>query len=131
MTGAIKRMFKAAAKTLGARDDEEEPKTRKRKGGEKESGAPIHHRATLDFRTRIAACGRYAGLRSIRRTTARLLRKFSTAADDAGLPEGTDTQEFPSNTLNWLNHWSQDNAAIGHGLDDQLDTQQNQSSPHL
>jgi hypothetical protein len=124
-------MFKAAAKTLGARDDDQEPKPRKRKGGEKESVAPIHRRAALVSHTSIAARGRYAALRSIGRATVRLLRKFAMAADDAALPELTGTQDFPSNTLEWLNQWSHDNVATGHGLDDHFDTQQNQDSPHL
>ena len=124
-------MFKAAAKAFGGRDDEQEPKPRKRKGGEKEGGAPIHRRAALVFHTKVAACGRYAGLRSIRKTTARLLRRFSAAADDAGLPELTDPQDFPSNTLEWLNQWSQNDAAKGHCLDEHFDAQQNRNSPHL
>jgi hypothetical protein len=124
-------MFKAAAKALGARDDEQEPKARKRKGGEKESGAPIRRRAAPVFHRKIAARGRYASLQSVRKSAARLLRKFSAAADDAGLPELSDAQDFPGNTLEWLNQWSQDNAAIGHGLDDNFDTQQNRNSPHL
>ncbi len=123
-------MFKAAAKALGARPDDQEPKTRKRKGGEKESGAPIRHPAAPVSHTKIAARGRYAGLQSLRKGTARLLRNFSAAADDAAFPELTDTQDVPSNTLEWLNQWSQDNAAVGHGLDDYSDTQQNLNSPH-
>ena len=81
---------------------------------------------------RIAARGRYAGLRSVRKSAARLLRKFAAAADDAGLPELTETQELPAgNTLEWLNLWlCQENAAFGHGLDDHSDTQQNRNSPH-
>ena len=123
-------MFKAAAKALGARDDEQERQTRKRKSGDKESGIPIR-RPAIGFHTKIAARGRYAGLRSIRRNTARLLRKFSAAGDDAAFPELSETQDFPAgNTLEWLNLWSQESAALGHGLDDYSDTQQNRSSPH-
>jgi len=124
-------MFKAAAKALGVRDDDQEPKARKRKGGEKESGAPIRRRVALPFHTRITVRGRYTGLQTIRKSAARLLRKFSAAADDAGLPELTDAQDFPGNTLDWLNQWSQDNASIGQSLDDPFDPQQNPNSPHL
>ena len=125
-------MFKAAAKALGARDDEQELQARKRKSGEKESGTPIRRRAELTFHTKIAARGRYAGLRSIRKSAARLLRKFSAAADDTALPELTETHDLPAgNTLEWLNLWlCQDNAATDHGLDDYSDTQQNRNSPH-
>ena len=124
-------MFKAAAKALGARDDEQEP-ARKRKGGEKESGAPIRHHAARLFHTKIAARGRYAGLPSIRKSAARLLRKFAAAADDAAFPELTETHDLPAgNTLEWLNLWlCQENAATGHGLDDYSDTQQDRNSPH-
>jgi len=123
-------MFKAAAKLFVARDEEAQAAARKRKSGEKESGAPIRLRTALPFPARIAACGRYTGLRSIRKSAARLLRTFTEAADDAALPELAETQEFPSNTLEWLNQWSQDTAAIAHGLDDHFDTQQNQNPPH-
>lgn len=124
-------MFKAAAKVLGARDDEQEPQPRKRKSGEKESGAPIR-RPALRFHTKIAALGRYAGLRFIQKSATRLLRKFSEAADDTVLPELAETLESPAgNTLEWLNLWlCQENAATGHGLDDYSDTQQNRNSPH-
>jgi hypothetical protein len=68
----------------------------------------------------------------VRKGAARLLRKFAAAADDAGLPELTETHDLPAdNTLEWLNLWlCQDNAATGHGLDDYSDTPQNQNSPH-
>jgi hypothetical protein len=131
ITGVIKRMFKAAAKALAARDGEAQSVPRKRKSGEKESGAPIHRLAPIAFPAKVAARERYAGLRSIRRTTSRLLRKFSAAADDAALPELSEPHDFPaSNTLEWLNQWSQENATLGHGLDDHSDTQQNRDSPH-
>ena len=124
-------MFKAAAKALGARDDEQELKARRRRSGEKESGAPIRLRAALAFHPKIAARGRYAGLRSIRKSAARLLRKFTAAADDAGLPELTEMHDLPEgNTLEWLNLW-QENASFGHGLDDHSEPQQNRNSPHL
>jgi hypothetical protein len=126
-------MFKAAAKLFAARDDEAPAATRKRKGGEKDGGAPIRPRAAIALPTRIAARGRYAGLRSVRKSAARLLRKFAAAADNASLPELSETQELPAgNTLEWLNLWMcQENAATGHGLDDYSDTQQNRNSPHL
>ncbi len=130
IAGAIKGMFKAAAKLFAARDDDAQAAARKRKSGEKESGAPIRPRKALTFPARIAAHGRYTGLRSIRKSAVRLLRRFTEAADDAALPEFADTQEFPSNTLEWLNQWSQENVAITHGLDDHSDTQQNQNPPH-
>jgi hypothetical protein len=127
-------MFKAAAKLFAGRDDEAQAATRKRKGGEKEGGAPmIRLRTAITLPIRIAARGRYAGLRFVQKSSARLLRKFAAAADDAGLPELTETQELPANnTLEWLNLWvCQDNASFGHGLDDHYDTQQNRNSPHL
>jgi hypothetical protein len=125
-------MFKAAAKALGAHDDEQELKARKRRSGEKESGAPIRRPAALAFHTKIAARGRYAGLRPIRKSASRLLQKFAAAADDAAVPELSETHDLPAgNTLEWLNLWlCQDNAATGHGLDDYSDTQQNRDSPH-
>jgi hypothetical protein len=124
-------MFKAAAKLFTARDEEAPATARKRKSGEKESGARVHRRA-IRLQTKVAR-GRYAGLRSIGRTTARLLRKFAMAADDAALPELSETPDTAAgNMFEWLNLWmQQDNAASGHGLDDHFDTQQNQNSPHL
>jgi hypothetical protein len=126
-------MFKAAAKLFAARDDEAQAATRKRKGGEKDGGAPTRRRAAIALPTRIAARGRYARLRSVRKSAARLLRKFAAAADDASLPEFSETQELPAgNTLEWLNLWvCQENASFGPGLDDHSDPQQNRNSPHL
>jgi hypothetical protein len=123
-------MFKAAAKLFAARDDEAQAAARKRKSGEKEGGAPIRLRTALTFPARIAARGRYTELRSIRKSAACLLRTFTQAGADTALSELIDTQEFPSNTLEWLNQWSQEDGATIHGLDDHFDTQQNQSPPH-
>jgi hypothetical protein len=124
-------MFKAAAKALAARDDEAQSTPRKRKSGDKESGAPIHRRAATVFPAKVAARGRYAGLRSLRQKSVRLLRKFIAVADDTVAPEHSDTPELPAgNTLEWLTLW-QGNAAHGHALDDYSDTQQNRNSPQL
>ena len=82
---AIKQMFKAAAKALGARVDE--VPARKRRAGDKESRAPLHRRPTIIFARTIAARGRYASLRIVRHAAVKLRRIFAAAAEDVALPD--------------------------------------------
>jgi hypothetical protein len=188
MTGAIKRMFKAAAKAFAARDDEPQVTPRKRKGGEKEGGGPIlttsqlkagqaralarRHRLALRALQkqrprpsskkegsrpvmqrpiarhvgRLAARGRYRRLRPLAVTDDHGFAKAAAVICDIAeavavmfedLRKGMEkvlrvgTGLYLTDTLDWLNQWSQESATIGHGLDDHFDTQQNQNSPHL
>ena len=87
-------MFKAAAKVLAARDDEARPQARKRKSGEKESGAPIRRRAAIVFPQRLQRAAAMPDCDPSGKNAARLLRKFTAAADDAGLPELSETHEI-------------------------------------
>ena len=126
-------MFKAAAKALSARDDEQPTASSKRKRGETDS-MPIRLQAAKDHAGKIAARGRYAALKSVRRGAVKLRRAFSASADDAGLPEIADTYDYAhGSTLDWLNLWWNSGADYGadHGLDSQFSAQQDRNFPQL
>ena len=114
---AIKRLFQAAAKACGARDDEQELKARKRRSGEKESGAPIRLRAALASHTKIAARGRYAILQPAKAEPATLV---ADPYAGAGL--------YLADTLGWLQFWD-NNVADEQRLDDGFNCKQNLDFP--
>ena len=122
-------MFKSAAKALGARDDAQEAPPRKRKGGEKESVAPGRLGAAIVFTGRIAARGRYAGMRTAHRAAVKLRRTFAAAAEDAALPEIFDIAEPEAgNTQEWLTLWQQ-SEDFGHGFDNEFSAHQDRNFP--
>jgi hypothetical protein len=126
-------MFGAAAKALFARDDERPLTSSKRKRGETD-GMPIRLKIAKDYAGKIAARGRYAALHSVHRTAAKLRRRFAASADDAGLPEIADSQDYANgSTLDWLNLWWSSGAEYGgdHGLEGQFSAQQDRNFPQL
>jgi hypothetical protein len=124
IAGAIKALFKAAVKAVTQPNlDAPQPKTKRRRSGGTESRAP------LISVLRIAARGRYAGMRPAHRAAVKLRRAFTAAADDAALPEISDVAEpGAGNTLEWLTLWQQ-SEDFGHGFDNEFSAHQDRNFP--
>ena len=130
ISGTLKQMFKSAAKALGARDDAQEAHAAQTQG--RRERKRLHQSAfvrRLCSLGRIAARGRYAGMRSAHRAAVKLRRTFAAAADDAALPEISDIAEPEAgNTQEWLTLWQQ-SEDFGHGFDNEFSAHQDRNFP--
>lgn len=121
ISGAIKTLFRAAAKTITRRDEEEKPPQPRRRSGETDKGFVAVWR-TMQYRAAskigAAARGRYAALRPAK------------AEPEAFAPADayTGAGMYLADTLEWLNLW-QDNASNEQWPDGDFNAKQDHSSP--
>jgi hypothetical protein len=129
IAGAIKALFKAAVKAVTQREEAPQPETR-RGAGEKDGRgfARVNYDHCSRNSGKPSARGHYAALRVVRRTAAKVRRKFSRAANDATEPDIAE-EVFNSITgFDLVTMWQQ-NANAGQYLDQDFSASQDRYFP--
>jgi hypothetical protein len=118
--GAAGKLFRAVAKAVTRRDDDEPPQPRRRSGKTDKGFVVVWrtalHRAAM-MKTDATARGRYAALQPTKASPAAAADPFAAAT------------AYLSNTLDWLNLWQANRMDSGAVFDDNFDTHQDHHFP--